>query len=101
MVRQALDQLPEELVSVLDNVVVQVDDRHPDDPTLLGLYDGVPHIERNGDSGPDVISIYRLAHCDAVDDEAELAAEVTVTVIHEIAHAAGIDDDRLDELGWG
>lgn len=101
MVRHALDQLPEELVSVLDNVVVQVDDRHPDEPMLLGLYDGVPHLERNGDSGPDVISIYRLAHCDAVDDEAELAAEVTVTVIHEIAHAAGIDDDRLDELGWG
>ncbi|MDA2944734.1 MAG: metallopeptidase family protein [Actinomycetota bacterium] len=101
LVRDALDQLPDELLSILDNVVIQVDDRNPDEPSLLGLYDGVPHGDRNGDTGPDVISIYRLAHCEAVIDETELAAEVTVTVIHEIAHAAGIDDERLDELGWG
>jgi predicted Zn-dependent protease with MMP-like domain len=86
---------------VLDNVVVRVEDRHPDDPELLGLYDGVPHTDRTGHEGPDVVSIYRLALCEACDDEDDLAEEIYVTVIHELAHAAGIDDDRLDELGWG
>jgi predicted Zn-dependent protease with MMP-like domain len=100
LVAEALDDLPEELVPVLDNVVVRVEDRHPDDPELLGLYDGVPHTERTGHEGPDVVSIYRLALCEACDDEDDLAEEIYVTVIHELAHAAGIDDDRLDELGW-
>jgi predicted Zn-dependent protease with MMP-like domain len=101
MVADALDELPDELLHVLDNVVVQVVDRHPDEPTLLGLYEGVPHTERNGTEGPDIVSIYRFALCEACDDIDELADEVYVTVIHEIAHAAGIDDDRLHELGWG
>jgi predicted Zn-dependent protease with MMP-like domain len=100
MVAAALDDLPDELGHVLDNVVVQVHDRHPDDPALLGLYEGVPHTERSGLEGPDVVSIYRLALCDACADEDELDEEVYVTVIHEIAHAAGIDDDRLHDLGW-
>jgi predicted Zn-dependent protease with MMP-like domain len=85
---------------VLDNVVVVVEDRHPDEPDLLGLYDGVPHTERRGDELPDVVSIYRLALCAMCVDEDELADEVYVTVLHELAHAAGIDDDRLHELGW-
>jgi predicted Zn-dependent protease with MMP-like domain len=100
LVAEALDDLPDELLPVLDNVVVRVEDRHPDEPGLLGLYDGVPHTERTGHEGPAVVSIYRLALCDACDDEDDLAEEVYVTVIHELAHAAGIDDDRLDELGW-
>jgi predicted Zn-dependent protease with MMP-like domain len=100
LVADALDALPEELHGVLDNVVVQVVDRNPDDPSLLGLYEGVPHTERSGQEGPDVVSIYRLALCEMCDDLDDLADEVYVTVIHEIAHAAGIDDDRLDELGW-
>jgi predicted Zn-dependent protease with MMP-like domain len=100
MVVDALDDLPDDLVPVLDNVVVQVHDRHPDDPTLLGLYDGVPHTERTGAEGPDVVSIFRLPLCEMCVDEEELAEEVYVTVIHEIAHAAGIDDERLHELGW-
>ena len=101
MVRDAIEDLPEDLHHVLDNVVVQIQDRHPDEPTLLGLYDGVPHTERTGMEGPDVVSIYRLALCEMCDDEDDLADEVYVTVIHEIAHAAGIDDERLHELGWG
>jgi predicted Zn-dependent protease with MMP-like domain len=100
LVAEALDDLPEELLPVLDNVVVRVEDRNADDPELLGLYDGVPHTERTGHEGPDVVSIYRLALCEACDDEDDLAEEVYVTVIHELAHAAGIDDDRLHELGW-
>jgi predicted Zn-dependent protease with MMP-like domain len=100
LVAEALDELPDGLQPVLDNVVVQVEDRHPDEPDLLGLYHGVPHTERIGNELPDVVTIYRLALCDACTDEDELADEVYVTVIHEIAHAAGIDDDRLHELGW-
>jgi len=100
MVADALDDLPDELLAVLDNVVVQVEDRHPDDPDLLGLYDGVPHTERSGQEGPDVVSIYRLALCEMCDDDDDLAEEVYVTVVHELAHAAGIDDERLHELGW-
>ena len=100
MVAEALDDLPDELAAVLDNVVVQVVDRNVEEPDLLGLYDGVPHTERTGHEGPDVVSIYRLALCELCDSEDDLAEEVYVTVIHELAHAAGIDDDRLHQLGW-
>ena len=100
LVAEALDDLPDELLAVLDNVVVQIADRHPDEPDLLGLYDGVPHTERTGMEGPDVVSIYRLALCELCEDDDDLAEEVYVTVVHELAHAAGIDDDRLHELGW-
>jgi len=91
MVADALDDLPDELQFVLDNVVVQVFDQ----------YEGVPHTERSGMEGPDVVSIFRLALCEACDNVEQLADEVYVTVIHELAHAAGIDEDRLHELGWG
>ena len=100
LVADALDELPDELQPVLDNVVVQVADRDPDEPDLLGLYLGVPHTERTGQEGPDVVTIYRLALCEACDDLDDLIDEVYVTVIHEIAHAAGIDDERLHDLGW-
>jgi predicted Zn-dependent protease with MMP-like domain len=100
LVAEALDDLPDELLPVLDNVVVRVVDRHPDEPDLLGLYEGVPHTERTGMDGPDVVSIYRLALCELCGDVDDLAEEIYVTVIHEIAHAAGIDDARLHELGW-
>jgi predicted Zn-dependent protease with MMP-like domain len=100
LVADALDELPDELQPVLDNVVVQVADRDPDEPDLLGVYLGVPHTERTGQEGPDVVTIYRLALCEVCDDLDELVDEVYVTVIHEIAHAAGIDDERLHDLGW-
>jgi predicted Zn-dependent protease with MMP-like domain len=100
LVADALDDLPDELLPVLDNVVVQVHDRNPEEPELLGLYEGTPHTERFGDELPDVISIYRHALCEMCDDEDDLAEEIYVTVIHEVAHAAGIDDERLHELGW-
>lgn len=100
LVANAVDDLPEELRPVLDNVVIQIHDRHPEMPDLLGLYEGTPHTERRGDEGPDVISIFRLALCDMCEDLRDLEDEVFVTVIHEVAHAAGIDDDRLHELGW-
>ena len=100
LVADALDDLPAELLPVLDNVVVRVHDRHPDEPDLLGLYEGTPHTERWGDEIPDQISIYRHPLCEMCADLEELIDEVYVTVIHEVAHAAGIDDERLHELGW-
>jgi predicted Zn-dependent protease with MMP-like domain len=100
LVAEAIDELPDELLPVLDNVVIQIHDRNPDDPDLLGLYEGTPHTERWGDETPDLISIYRVALCEMCADLDQLADEVYITVIHEVAHAAGIDDDRLHALGW-
>jgi len=102
LVAHALERVPLELARLVDNVVFVIEaEAPPDDPDLLGLYEGVPHTERSGAEGPDVVSIFRLALCDACDDLDELTREVRITVIHELAHAAGIDDDRLHDLGWG
>ncbi len=86
----------------MDNVAVVVEDRHHSED-LLGLYEGVPLTER-GDYGglvmPDVVTVYRLALCDMCADEEELAQEIAVTVVHEIAHHFGIDDESLHAWGW-
>ncbi|WP_343601638.1 metallopeptidase family protein [Mycobacterium sp.] len=103
LVSDALDLIPPELTAVMDNVVVLVADRHPDDDDLLGLYEGVALTERNSSyagSLPDTITIYRDALLDICDSDEEVVDEVAITVIHEIAHHFGIDDDRLHELGW-
>ena len=104
LVADALDELPEGLAVLMDNVAVVLEDRHHDEPDLLGLYEGIPLTEREGYGGmdlPDRISIYRLAICDLAASEDEVVEEVLVTVVHEIAHHFGIDDDRLHDLGWG
>jgi predicted Zn-dependent protease with MMP-like domain len=104
LVADALDEVPPQLMDLLDNVVVLVEDRNPDEPDLLGLYEGYALTERGADYGgalPDRIMIYREAICDACEDEDEVAEEVTITVVHEIAHHFGIDDDKLHALGWG
>lgn len=104
LVRGALDVIPEELAAAIDNVVILVEDRDPEDPGLLGLYRGVALTERDSwyaGSLPDTITIYREALLDACDSEDEVVEEVAITVIHEVAHHFGIDDDRLRELGWG
>lgn len=86
----------------MDNVAVTVEDKPPE-PGLLGLYHGVPLTER-GDwySGvlPDRISIYRNEICRVCDTREEVEEEVRTTVVHEVAHHFGIDDRRLEELGW-
>jgi len=104
-VRDGLDQVPADLAALMDNVVVLVEDEAPpDDPELLGLYEGVPLTERGHEwaagSLPDRITVFRnptLAICETREDVVE---EVAITVVHEIAHHFGIDDDRLHELGW-
>ncbi|BBY40312.1 hypothetical protein MMAN_44460 [Mycobacterium mantenii] len=104
LVSDALDLIPPGLAAAMDNVVVLVEDRHPEDAELLGLYEGVALTERDSDyfgSLPDAITIYRETLLDVCESEDEVVEEVAVTVIHEIAHHFGIDDDRLHELGWG
>lgn len=109
LVGDALDAIPPELAGAMDNVVVLVDDRHPTEPGLLGLYEGVALTERTGDYAgvlPDRITIYREAILDACTDgdgvdEAAVVHEVAVTVVHEVAHHFGVGEDRLHELGWG
>ena len=104
LVGDALDLIPDELASLMDNVAVFVEDRHPYEPDLLGLYEGTPLTER-GDYGglvlPDRVTLYRLAICDVCDDLEDVVDEVAVTVVHELAHHFGIEDERLEELGWG
>lgn len=103
LVSDALDLIPQRLASAIDNVVVLVQSRHRDEHDLLGLYEGVALTERDSSyagSLPDTITIYRDALLEICADEAEVVDEVAVTVIHEIAHHFGIDDDRLHELGW-
>ncbi|KFF59910.1 hypothetical protein JF66_08140 [Cryobacterium sp. MLB-32] len=104
LVVDELDLLPDEMIDGLDNIIFVVEDR-PEDGTLdiLGLYDGVALTER-GQYGfgemPDRIVVYReplLAICHDFD---ELRDQIHVTLVHEIAHFYGIDDDRLHELGW-
>jgi predicted Zn-dependent protease with MMP-like domain len=103
LVSDALDLIPPELAAVMDNVVVLVADRHPEESDLLGLYEGVALTERDSNyagSLPDAITIYREALLAACDSDDEVVEQVAITVIHEIAHHFGIDDNRLHELGW-
>jgi predicted Zn-dependent protease with MMP-like domain len=102
-VRAALDSLPEDLARALENVAVVVEDEHPDDPDLFGLYEGVPLPERtSADSGrlPDRIAIYRVPLEETFTDPDELEREIRVTVLHELAHYFGLDEERLAELGY-
>jgi predicted Zn-dependent protease with MMP-like domain len=101
-VRAALDELPAELARALTNVAVVVEDENPDDPDLFGLYQGVPLTERGDDTGllPDKISIYRIPLEESFEDPAELREEIRITVLHELAHYFGLDEDRLAELGY-
>ncbi|MGO3885708.1 MAG: metallopeptidase family protein [Mycetocola sp.] len=104
LVIDELDALPDDMVDGLDNVHFQVEDRPQDGSlSLLGLYEGVAITER-GQYGygelPDSITLFReplLAYC---RDMAELREQIHITLVHEIAHYYGIDDNELHRLGW-
>jgi predicted Zn-dependent protease with MMP-like domain len=103
LVADALDEIPEELWRLVDNVVVVVREGI-EGSSLLGLYDGIPLTDRDASYDgmvlPDRISIFRRPILAMCGDEAEVVEQVRITVIHEVAHHFGIDDDRLHELGW-
>ena len=110
LVTDALADIPAELAGAIENVAfvveewpttAQLDGRRG---TLLGLYEGVPLTKRGplGYSGvmPDRITIFRGPLCARARDATDLAAQVRVTVLHEVGHYFGMSDDRLRELGW-
>jgi len=101
-VRAALDTLPPNIASALKNVAVIVEDENPEEPDIFGLYHGVPLTERGDDVGllPDKISIYRIPLEESFPDPEELREEIRVTVLHELAHYFGLDEDRIAELGY-
>jgi predicted Zn-dependent protease with MMP-like domain len=103
-VRRALESLPPDLRRAMSNVEIVVEDENPEDPDLFGLYLGVPLTDRGSSYAgvlPDKIAIYRLPLEDEFgDDPQALEEEIRITVLHEVAHHFGIDEERLSELGW-
>jgi len=92
-VRRALDALPPELARALENVAVVVEDEDPEDPDLFGLFIEEPYM-------PARIAIYRLPLEESFPDPRELEHEIRVTVLHELGHYFGLDEDRLADLGY-
>ena len=92
-VRRALDSLPPRLAGALENVAVVVEEVDPDDPELFGLWESHEFM-------PDKITIFRRPLVEAFPDPADLEEEIRVTVLHELAHYFGIDENRLEELGY-
>jgi len=101
-VRAALDELPPHIAEALQNIAVVVENENPEDPDVLGLYHGVPLPERGDMAGalPDRISIYRIPLEKSFPDPDELREEIRITVLHELGHYFGLDEDRLAELGY-
>jgi predicted Zn-dependent protease with MMP-like domain len=93
-VERALASLPPELARGLENLAIVIEDENPEDPDLLGLFEEQPYL-------PAKITIYRLPLVESFPDPAELEREIRITVLHEVAHYFGIDEERLDELGYG
>ncbi|MDR1386128.1 MAG: metallopeptidase family protein [Propionibacteriaceae bacterium] len=105
LVAEALDSIPTDFWDRVDNLVVLIEPEPPEsDPELLGLYDGIPLSERDSSYGavlPDRVLIFRGPLRRMAFDKADLAEQVAITVVHEIGHFFGFEDDDLDELGWG
>jgi predicted Zn-dependent protease with MMP-like domain len=105
LVEAAVNVIPEELAQFIDNVAIVIEDEAPaDDPHLLGLYEGIPLTARDSwyiAALPDRIRIFRLPILRMCQTQAEVVREVYITVVHEIAHHFGIDDDTLHGLGVG
>jgi len=105
LVAAAVDAIPEELARYIDNVAIVIEDDAPaEDPHLLGLYEGIPLTARGSwyiAALPDRIRIFRLPILRMCQSQADVVREVHITVVHEIAHHFGIDDDTLHALGVG
>ena len=92
-VRRALDTLPPELARKLQNVAVVVEEQDPQDPELFGLFEEEPYL-------PAKVTIFRRPLVEEFPDPRDLEREIRITVLHEVAHYFGIDEDTLDELGY-
>lgn len=105
LVADALDGIPRRLSALIDNVVILVeDDPESGEGNLLGLYEGIPLTDRDGWYAgvlPDRITIFRNPILRMCHSEAQVVDQVRITVVHEVAHHFGIDDDQLHDLGWG
>jgi predicted Zn-dependent protease with MMP-like domain len=101
-VRAALDSLPEEMANALENVAVVVEEEEPGSPGLLGSFTGHPRGETLPSGAlPGKIVVYRRPLLRSFPAPAELERQIRITVLHEIAHYFGLDERRLDELGYG
>jgi predicted Zn-dependent protease with MMP-like domain len=102
VVRSALDELPPALAGGLRNVAVVVEDENAEDPDLYGLFEGVPLTDGGPGPGdlPNRIAIYRRPLEADFRDEAQLRDEIRITVLHELGHYFGLDEARLEELGY-
>jgi predicted Zn-dependent protease with MMP-like domain len=100
-VRAALDDVPPELAQALENVAVVVEDENPEDPDLFGWYDGLGPTQERAGALPDRVVIYRLPLVESFPDPDELRREIRITVLHEVGHFFGLDEDRIRELGYG
>ena len=96
----ALDDLPEEIAAELENVAVVVEDENRDEPTLFGWYSGLGPGRDHAGALPDQIVIYRRPLERAFPDPEELEKQIRITVLHEVGHFFGLDEDRIDELGY-
>lgn len=107
LVRAGLDSIPDGLLELMDNVVILVEEESPSEwPHVLGLYEGVPLTARGHDYMgaqllPDTVRIFRGPILRMCHSREEVVRQVRITVVHEVAHHFGIEDERLRELGWG
>ena len=102
VVARALRTLPPALQAAVRNIEIAVEEEHPDDPDLFGLYEGVPLPDRGDWAGamPDRIRIFRRPLVESFPDPRELEDEIRITVLHELGHYFGLDEDELDNLGY-
>ncbi len=102
IVARALRSLPQDLQAAVRNIEIAIEEQHPDDPDLFGLYEGVPLPERGDWNAqlPDRIRIFRRPLVESFSDPRELEEEIRITVLHELGHYFGLDEDRLDDLGY-
>ncbi|MDO5083170.1 metallopeptidase family protein [Arachnia propionica] len=104
LVGEALESLPAELLDGLDNVVIVTEDEPEDGSDTLGVYEGTALTERDSSwfgSLPDRVVLFRGPLSRMCRDEDELHEEIVITLVHEIGHFHGIDEQRLHDLGWG
>ncbi|MFC1995408.1 metallopeptidase family protein [Chloroflexota bacterium] len=101
LVKRALATIPEEFHGFLENVVIEIEDEPPDDiPDTIGLYEGVPLVERSLDGTilPDRITLFKGPIERSCHTNAEIETEVCLTVLHEIGHFFGLEEAQLEQM---